>query len=230
LVDNETGNLIRDTFRFEYDANGFLKHAKLNGDESEFIYDPTTLTLVEKKTDTAWPDIILNSYTYNKDKDLIELHVQDPLSHTVTTEKITWSADHKMLSDDMAILSQNDDVDSAVSRYVYDAKGNLAEEETVSTSYNDRGHTRRNVKRQDYYDTRGRLIEEFVFENDMEKERFVFSYTGSSNEPVSESYFSKGVLQRVDNFELDPKTGLPITLTEEEAGRVSRFRYAFEQY
>ncbi len=228
--DQETGQFNRDTFLFDYDENSILKHAKLNNDVCVFEYDPSTFTLVERKTDTAWPELIINSYTCNSNKDLIELHVQDPLEHTVTTEKMSYTPDHKMLSDIIVMQSQNDDLDSIISSYTYDSKGHLAEELSVYVRYTEKGKASRSLKRQDYYDTEGRLIEEFVFENGMEKERFVFTYSGKGYEPVSESVFTKGHLKRIDNFELDPKTGLPVTLVEEESGSVVKYRYEFELY
>jgi hypothetical protein len=227
--DKENGKANRDTFLFEYDKNNILKHARFNDDVSEFIYDQTTLTLVERRRNANWPEPVNNSYTYNKDKDIEELHFQDPGSSTVTTEKIKYNADHKVLTDMVSVVTRNEDIDSITSTYAYSPKGKVLKEETVSTTYAPSGKKSKHITRQDFYDDKSRLLEEFLIEDGVEKERYVFTYNDKSYEPTSETYINKGTIQRTDTFELDDK-GLPKTLTEVENGVTTKFKYKFETW
>jgi hypothetical protein len=228
--DKDSKYMYRDTFLFEYDTNGFLKSAKLDRNTSVFIYDSASSTLVEQAKDTSWPERLINTYTYNLNKDIIEQHIQDPLHGTVTTEKVTYFPDHQVSTDAVYVMYKNGEIDSAISSYLYNAHGKMVHETTKSVRFYSGKPETVHISTQDFYDDKDRLLEEFVNEDGVEKKRFVFSYKGNGLEPVSESYFNKGILQRVDSYELDPVSGLPLTLTEDENGAVTKYRYEYARW
>jgi len=231
MVKNNDGKEMSDTFTFQYDANGILKHAKFNGDESSFIYDPGTATLVEKRHDHSWPEPVVSAYTYNSNKDITEMHYTNPSDQSKITEFITYN-DRFKVAKDLIIRSYGDDnKDTVITNYTYNDKGKQVTEETYSSSVSGPEHkfTKSQTVRKDFYDGQGRMIEEFVFENGKEKERYVFTYDDYGYEPISETFFNNGVQQRVDTFTLD-EHGLPATLTEVEGGNTTRYRYEFKRW
>jgi YD repeat-containing protein len=219
-----------DTFLFSYDKNGFLKSARINFNYSVFIYDSASNTLVEQHKDTAWPEKIINTYTYNRNKEIIEQHIQEPWYGRVTTEKITYFPNDRISTDIVSVVTSDGDIDSTISEYLYNGHNKVVQETTRTISYTDGNRSDSRTVRQDFYDGLDRLLEEFVNEDGVEIQRYVLTYKGNGYEPASESYFNKGILQRVDTYELDPSSGLPLTMTEDENGVVSKYRYEYERW
>jgi len=230
LQDNE-GKEMSDTFTFQYDNNGFLKHAKFNEDESFFIYDPNSNTLVETRHDHSWPEPVISAYTYNANKDIIEMHYTNPEDQSRITEHIIYDARFKVVKDLIIRTYGDGNIDTVITNYTYNAKGKQITEETYSSSVSGKDHkfTKSQTVRKDFYDGQDRMIEEFLFENGKEKERYVFTYADDGFEPLSETYFSNGTQQREDIFTLD-EHGLPATLTETDGAVTTKYRYEFTKY
>ncbi len=231
MLKNNDGKELSDTFKFQYDANGYLKYARFNGDESFFIYDPKSYTLVETRHDHAWPEPVISAYTYDPNKEITEMHYTNPSDQSKITEKITYNDHAKVLKDFITRTYGDGNVDTVITTYSYNERGKQSLEETYSSSLIGKDHsfTRSRTIRKDFYDSQDRMIEEFLFENGKEKDRYIFTYDDYGYEPISETYYSNGIQQRVDKFTLD-EHGLPATLTETEGDVTTRYRYEFSRW
>jgi len=231
MLKNTGGKEHSDTFKFEYDANGLLKHAKFNNDESFFTYDPKSYTLVETRHDHAWPEPVISAYTYDPNKEITEMHYTNPSDQSRIMEKITYNDHSKIVKDFITRIYGDGNIDTIITNYTYNPRGKQNIEDTYSSSLTGKDHriTRSHTIRKDFYDGQDRMIEEFFFDNDKEKERYVFTYDDYGYEPISETYYSNGIQQRVDKFTLD-EHGLPATLTETEGDITTRYRYEFTRW
>jgi len=231
MVKKNDGKEMSDTFNFQYDAYGILKHAKFNIDESFFTYDEKTMTLVETRHDQSWPEPVVSAYTYNSHKDITEMHYTNPSDQSKITEFITYNDRFKVDKDFITRSYGDGNLDTVITTYTYSDKGKQSTEETYSSSVTGKDHkyTKSQTIRKDFYDGQGRMVEEFLFENGKEKERYVFTYDEYGYEPISETFFNNGIQQRVDTFTLD-EHGLPATLTEVEGGVTTKYRYEFQRW
>ncbi len=231
LIKNNNGKDAGDTFQFQYDNNGFLKYARFNSDHSDFILDAGTKTLVETRHDKSWPEPVISAYTYNAHKDITEMHYTNASDQSKITEFITYNENNKILKDFITRTYGEGNIDTVITTYTYNTHGKQVTEETYSSSVAGTEHrfTSSGTFRKDFYDGQDRMIEEFLFENGKEKERYVFTYDEYGYEPLTETFFNNGMQQRVDVFTLD-EHGMPATLTETEGAMVTKYRYEFTRW